>query len=176
MFPVQHQLLWLKYKEKMKRLKYKKDHEYIFVDGYNIINYWDVFKGREESLEDQRNRLANILAEYAHMSREKVILVFDGYMVKKSPGALYSYKGILIIFTKEFETADHFIERELDRMGRVRSIRVATSDNIEQQIILSRGGSRVSAREFEIEVYDTLNKVKKNIRSLNQTYKKNRKS
>ncbi|MDO5041314.1 MAG: NYN domain-containing protein [Peptoniphilus sp.] len=151
----------------MKQLRYKKDSEYIFVDGYNIINYWDVFKDFKGELEDRRLKLCDILAEYAHLTHEKIILVFDGYMVKKSSGAIYDYKGIKVIFTKEFETADHFIEKELAEVGRVRRIRVATSDNIEQQIILSRGGSRISAREFEVEVYTVMNKVKKNIQTSN---------
>ncbi|CDZ74696.1 RNA-binding protein [Peptoniphilus sp. ING2-D1G] len=155
----------------MKQLRYKKDSEYIFVDGYNIMNFWDIFKDFKGELEDRRLKLADILAEYAHLTHEKIILVFDGYMVKKSSGAIYDYKGIKIVFTKEFETADHFIEKELDEIGRVRKIRVATSDNIEQQIILSRGGSRISAREFEVEVYTVINKVKKNIKNNKNTSK-----
>lgn len=152
----------------MKQLKYRLNNQYIFVDGYNIINSWDAFKSDISPLEDQRDKLIDILTEYAHMTSEKIILVFDGYMVKKSPGAIYQHKSIIVVFTKEFETADHFIEKELDRMGRVRRIRVATSDNIEQQIILSRGGSRISAREFEIEVERSLNKIQKKINHLNK--------
>ena len=152
----------------MKQLKYRLNNQYIFVDGYIIINSWDIFKSDTSPLEDQRDKLIDILTEYAHMTSEKIILVFDGYMVKKSPGTIYQHKSIIVVYTKEFETADHFIEKELDRMGRVRRIRVATSDNIEQQIILSRGGSRISAREFEIEVERSLNKIQKKIKHLNK--------
>lgn len=143
----------------MKKLTYKREEEYLFVDGYNIINFWDAFNGND-NLENQRQKLMDILSEYSFMTSEKIILVFDGYMVKKSPGTIFEYKGIVVVYTKEFETADHFIEHELNDIGRVRRVRVATSDNIEQQIILARGGSRVSAREFEIEVEYSMNKLK----------------
>lgn len=135
----------------MKPIRYKKAEKYLFVDGYNIINAWSSFD-KSLPLEDQRKQLVDIISEYAHTVDEKVIVVFDAYMVKKSAGAIYDYKGILVIFTKEFETADHYIERQLSEMPRVKGVRVATSDNIEQQIILSRGGVRLSAREFEVEV------------------------
>ncbi|RVU55066.1 NYN domain-containing protein [Anaerosphaera multitolerans] len=143
----------------MKKLRYEKDVEYLFVDGYNIINFWDSFKDDSISLEDKRLKLMDVLTEYAHMTTEEIILVFDGYMVKKSPGAIYDYNGITVVFTKELETADHFIEHELNEIGRVRKVRVATSDNVEQQIILSRGGSRISAREFEIEVENSMRRL-----------------
>lgn len=135
----------------MKNLTYKKIQKYLFVDGYNIINAWNVFDN-SLPLEDQRQQLIDIIAEYSHTIDEKVIVVFDAYMVKKSAGVIYEYKGIFVVFTKEFETADHYIERQLSEMPRVSGVRVATSDNIEQQIILSRGGVRISAREFEAEV------------------------
>lgn len=150
------------------KIIFKKDQEYLFVDGYNIINAWGIFKEYDETLEDQRKRLVDILSQYANMVSEKIILVFDGYMVKKSPGAIYDENGIKVVFTKEFETADHYIERMLDEMGRVRKIRVATSDNIEQQIILSRGGTRLSAREFEVEVDIVMNKVKRKTKELKE--------
>jgi len=143
----------------MKKLRYKKDTEYLFVDGYNIINYWNAFKDLNITLEEHRIKLIDILSEYSHTTKEQIILVFDGYMVKKSPGAIYDHNGITVVFTREFETADHFIEHELNEIGRVRRVRVATSDNIEQQIILSRGGSRVSAREFEVEVESAMKKI-----------------
>ncbi|EFI41996.1 NYN domain-containing protein [Peptoniphilus sp. oral taxon 386] len=155
----------------MKPIRYLKNYEYLFVDGYNIINSWEVFKNYREDLEEQRKRLIDILSEYSHVIQEKIILVFDGYMVKKSPGAIYEHDNILVVFTRELETADHFIERQLDEMGRVRKIRVATSDNIEQQIILSRGGIRISAREFEVEVENGMKKINKNIVTLKKNYK-----
>lgn len=148
----------------MKKLYYSKNYSYLFVDGYNIINFWSGFENL--SLEDQRDKLIDILTEYAHLTDEKIILVFDGYMVKGSPGSIYKENKLTVVFTKEHETADHFIEKELNKIGRVRNIRVATSDNIEQQIILSRGGSRISAREFEIEVNLMKTKLEKSVENL----------
>lgn len=110
-------------------------------------------------MEDARNELIDIMIEFSHISREHIILVFDAYLVKKSGGNTYKKDGIDIIFTKEFETADHYIERQLDVIGRLTKVRVATSDNVEQQIILSRGGTRISARELEAEVNHSKNKV-----------------
>ncbi|MBP2024835.1 NYN domain-containing protein [Peptoniphilus stercorisuis] len=146
----------------MKKIYYKKDEKYLFVDGYNIINSWEKLKNlSSQNLEDTRQKLMDEMSEFAIFTGESVILVFDGYMVKKSPGAIYKYKGILVVYTKEFETADHFIEKELHEIGRLRQVRVATSDNVEQQMILSRGGTRISARELEIEVENVKNNINK---------------
>ena len=153
--------------KKLQRIHYTKNKEYLFVDGYNIINSWESLKElSRENLEDTRLKLMDKLSEYSHYTGEAVILVFDGYMVKKSPGTTYSYRGIVVVFTKEFETADHYIERELHKIGRVQSVRVATSDSIEQQMILSRGGTRISARELEIEVMNIENTISRKTKEL----------
>ena len=155
--------------KKIKRIHYAKDKDYLFVDGYNIINSWSSLKNLSTaSLEDTRHRLIDILSEYANYTGEEIIVVFDGYMVKKSPGVIYLYNGIIIVYTKEFETADHFIERQLHEIGRYRNVRVATSDNIEQQLILSRGGTRISARELEVEVENVKSKIKKKAKKLKE--------
>ena len=132
---------------------YRKDQAYLFVDGYNIINSWSCFKDMlTEDFEGARLRLMDLLADYAHYSGQFVVLVYDGYRVKKNPGEEFFYKGIRVVFTKAFQTADHYIEQELNAIGRHRTVRVATSDSMEQQMILSRGGTRISARELELEV------------------------
>lgn len=132
-----------------------RNKEYLFVDGYNIINYWEELREKSIiSLEEARNELIEMLAEYHHYTGIEIILVFDAHLVKGNSGKKELYKGIQIIYTKENETADNYIERRLDILGRVRKIRVATSDWLEQQIILSRGGTRISARELEIEIYN----------------------
>lgn len=123
------------------------------MDGYNILNHWENLKElTRKDLETARLTLMEILAEYSHYSGISVILVFDAYRVKKNPGSEFYYKGIRVVYTKEFETADHYIEKELSEIGRHRNVRVATSDNMEQQMILAKGGKRISARELEIEV------------------------
>lgn len=140
--------------------RYKRDVSYLFVDGYNIINSWqNLIDLKNISLEEARNELIDEMIEFSHSTKEHIILVFDAYLVKKSGGKNYERDGIDIIFTKEFETADHYIERQLDEIGKLTNVRVATSDNVEQQIILSRGGTRISARELEAEVLNSKNKV-----------------
>lgn len=152
----------------MRRRKYKKDVHYLFVDGYNIINQFSKLKSlMDKDLEQAREMTMDMLAEFKSQTGEYIILVFDGYMVKNSPGSNFMYKGIEVVFTKEFETADHYIERELDKIGRLRHVRVATSDNIEQQMVLARGGIRLSARELEAEIISEkmkMRRIKKNLR------------
>lgn len=143
-----------------RKSRYRRDVNYLFVDGYNIINSWQsLIELKNVSLEDARNELIDIMIEFSHSTKEHIILVFDAYLVKKSGGKTYKRDGIDVIFTKEFETADHYIERQLDEIGKLTNVRVATSDNVEQQIILSRGGTRISARELEAEVNNSKNKV-----------------
>lgn len=133
--------------------KRSKDREYLFVDAYNIINSWESLKTLGEiDLEEARYELLEILAEYHYFTDIEVIAVFDAHMVKGNSGNEEDYKGIKVVFTKENQTADHYIEKEVDSLGRIKRIRVATSDWLEQQIILSRGGTRISARELEIEI------------------------
>lgn len=142
--------------------KNKGPKEYLFVDGYNIINDWEVLKKKAAiSLEESRIELLDILAEYHHYSGIEIVVVFDAYLVKGNNGELQEFKGIKVVYTKENETADHFIEKTLDTIGKIKSVRVATSDKIEQQIILSRGGTRLSARELEIEILNENNMVKR---------------
>lgn len=136
----------------MKR-KSKKYSEYLFVDGYNIINSWDDLRELSSiSLEVAREELIEIMAEYQHYSDIKVIVVFDAHMVKSNSGKKENIKGVDVVFTKESETADQYIEKVLDSIGRVKSVKVATSDWMEQQIILGRGGTRISARELKAEI------------------------
>lgn len=140
----------------------RKPKEYLFVDGYNIINSWESLKLKKDiNLEEARDELMDILAEYHHYSGIKIILVFDAHFVKDNLGEKINYKGIQVVFTKERESADHYIEKKLNKVGRIKRIRVATSDWLEQQIILSRGGTRISARELEIEVKNKMRRIKK---------------
>lgn len=129
--------------------------EYLFVDGYNIINNWEELRSISlEDLESSRNKLADIMAEYKVCTGIEVIIVFDAHMVKGGCGKVQKYKGIEIVYTREHETADSYIEKTLDRIGRVKRVRVATSDWIEQQVVLGRGGTRISARELKLEIDD----------------------
>lgn len=140
---------------KRKDREYK---EYLFVDGYNIINSWENLRELSKlNLEVARDELIETMAEYQHYSDIKVIVVFDAHMVKGNIGKEESIKGIEVIYTKENETADQYIEKTLDDIGRTKRVRVATSDWLEQQIVLGRGGTRISARELEVEIFNQRN-------------------
>lgn len=133
--------------------KGKRHREYLFVDGYNIINSWDNLRELSSiSLEVAREELMDIMAEYQHYSGIKVIVVFDAHLVRGNSGKKETIKGVEVVYTKENETADQYIEKVLDDIGRIEKVRVATSDWLEQQIILGRGGTRISARELELEI------------------------
>lgn len=127
--------------------------EYLFVDGYNIINNWEILKEKKvENLAEAREELIEIMLEYQSFSGVQVIIVFDAHLVKGNIGTKEERNGLIIVYTQEHETADHFIERSIDKLGRRRRVRVATSDRLEQEIVLGRGATRVSARELEMEV------------------------
>lgn len=135
--------------------KNKGPREYLFVDGYNIINSWEILKGfKDGELEEARNKLIEIMMEYQHYSGIITTIVFDAHLVKGNSGTKERHGELKVVYTKENETADHYIERKIDQIGKVRRVRVATSDWMEQQIILGRGGTRISARELEMEVFN----------------------
>ena len=140
----------------------RRNREYLFVDGYNIINAWDRLKSLSKvDLQLSRDLLIEIMSEYQSYSGINVIVVFDAHMVKGNSGMRETIKGVEVVYTKESETADQFIERRLDDIGREERVTVATSDWMEQQIVLGRGGTRISARELEILVDRDLNKLKR---------------
>ena len=139
--------------------------EYLLVDGYNIIFAWDELNTlSKESLDAARHKLMDILCNYQGFQKCVLILVFDAYRVPGSPGSIEQYHNIHVVYTKEAETADMFIERVTHEIGRNRRVRVATSDGMEQIIILGHGALRVSARMFHEEVQN----VEKQIRALVQ--------
>lgn len=144
--------------------------EYLFVDGYNIINCWDDLRALSNiSLETARNELIDTMAEYQSYTGIKVIIVFDAHLVRGSIEKKEIIKGIEIIYTKEKETADHYIERKLDEIGRIKKVRVATSDWIEQQIVIGRGGTRISARELKLEIGQQKNMIRRKNAKNNET-------
>lgn len=146
--------------------KRNRQREYLFVDAYNIINSWKKLKKIADiNLEEARVELLEVMAEYHHLSGIEIIVVFDAHLVKGNNGKKEYYKGIKVVFTKENQTADHYIEKTLDSLGRIKRIRVATSDWLEQQIVLSRGGTRISARELEIEIINKRKMVDKKFNS-----------
>ena len=129
--------------------------EYLLVDGYNIIFAWDELKKMaSESLDSARELLIHRLCNYQGFSGYEIILVFDAYKVKKNPGSIEKHRNISVVYTKEAETADTYIERVSHELSKNHRVRVATSDGPEQMIILGSGALRVPAAAFHKELMD----------------------
>ncbi|MEG2420780.1 MAG: TetM/TetW/TetO/TetS family tetracycline resistance ribosomal protection protein [Oscillospiraceae bacterium] len=136
--------------------------EYLLVDGYNVIFAWDDLAAlAAESLDLARNRLIGMLCNYQGFRQCQVILVFDAYKVKANPGTVEQVHNITVVYTKEAETADLYIEKTAHQMGKDHRVRVVTSDGLEQMIILGHGALRVPSRLFRQE----LDEIEKAIRS-----------
>ena len=127
--------------------------EYLLVDGYNIIFAWEELKAvARDSLDAARTLLCDLLSNYQGFKKCEVILVFDAYKVQGNPGSVSRYHNIYVVYTKEAETADAYIEKATYEIGRRHRVRVATSDGPEQLIILGHGALRLSASAFRQEV------------------------
>ena len=127
--------------------------EYLLVDGYNIIFAWDNLKETaKKDLNSARDALIDILCNYQGFTQCEVILVFDAYKVKGNAGSVEKINNISVVYTKEAETADMYIEKTTHTLAPKHRVRVATSDNLEQIIILGSGAIRVSAGELLSEV------------------------
>lgn len=135
-------------------LKKKKEmDEYLLVDGYNIIFAWDDLKELAEmNIDGARTRLMDILSNYQGYKKCRLILVFDAYKVEGNPGEVVKYHNIHVVYTKEAETADQYIEKTVHEIGRKYHVTVATSDHLEQVIILGQGGHRLSAQNLREEI------------------------
>ncbi len=130
-----------------------KGPEYLLVDGYNIIFAWDDLKQlAEENLELARSRLIHRMGNYQGWRKNNIIIVFDAYRVKGKDRTLEQHGEIHVVYTKEAETADSYIEQVSHTLAKEYRVRVATSDGLEQIIVLGNGAQRVSARELLAEV------------------------
>ena len=131
----------------------KEGPEHLLVDGYNVIFAWDDLRDlAAESLEAARGKLMDILCNYAAYRQCVPILVFDAYKVKGGVGSVERYHNLYVVYTKEAETADMYIEKATHRIAKHHRTRVVTSDATEQLIILGAGALRVSSRSFREEV------------------------
>lgn len=135
--------------------------DYLLVDGYNVIFAWDALRRLADgSLDAARRRLMDILYNYAGYKRCVPILVFDAYKVRGGAREVEKYHNLYVVYTREAETADMYIERATHELAREHRTRVVSSDGAEQIIVMGHGALRVSARAFEEEV----NAVEKEIR------------
>ena len=139
------------------RPKKKTDYEdYLLVDGYNIIFAWDELKELSEvNIEGARGKLMDVLCNYQGYKKNTVILVFDGYKVPGNIGEVIKYHNIYVVYTKEAETADQYIEKTVQEIAKKHRVTVATSDALEQMIIIGQGAHRISARDLRDEIAHT---------------------
>ena len=127
--------------------------EYLLVDGYNIIFAWEELKELADAdVAGARGRLMDILCNYQGYRKCTLILVFDAYKVEGNPGEVMKYHNIYVVYTREAETADQYIEKTVRKMARHHEVTVATSDALEQVIILGHGAHRLSAGGLKEEV------------------------
>lgn len=139
--------------------------EYLLVDGYNIIFAWEELNElAKASIDAARNKLMDILSNYQGFSGCTLILVFDAYKVKGNQGEVQKYHNIYVVYTKEAETADQYIEKTTHEIGRKYKVTVATSDALEQVIVMGQGAYRISARDF----YEEVERTEKQIQEINE--------
>ena len=137
----------------------------IFVDGYNVINYWPELRDiKDQSMEIAREKLIETLNNYASYKDYMVKIIFDAHLKKGNLETTEKISERLsVVFTKEGETADSFIEKNVDEIGRKAEVSVVTSDSLEQQLIFQRGAVRISSLEFYHEVKEAELCIKGNI-------------
>lgn len=152
----------LKYKDRHSRQTRKKDR-YLLVDGYNIIFAWDELKKlADTSLDTARTKLMDLMCNYQGYKAYVVIVVFDAYKVQGNKGEVQKYNNIHVIYTKEAETADQYIEKAVHEIGRQHDVTVATSDALEQMIIWGEGAKRLSAKDLQDELRHAEEDIREN--------------
>lgn len=138
--------------------------EYLLVDGYNIIFAWDELKElADKNIDSARDKLMDIMCNYQGAKKVNLILVFDAYKVSGGQGEVFDYHNIHVVYTKEAETADQYIEKVSHELSRKYQVTVATSDRLEQMIIWGAGARRISAQGFYDEVMEANREIRDNI-------------
>ncbi|MDQ6422067.1 NYN domain-containing protein [Paenibacillus sp. LHD-117] len=140
-------------------------NDVLLVDGYNMIGAWPVLERlKEADLEEARDKLLDMLADYQGFSGMSIYVIFDAHQVP-GLGATYKQHKLTVVYTKEKETADECIERLCgELMARRRNIYVATSDLVEQHVAFGKGALRLSARELLIDINQNRKLIEQNIR------------
>lgn len=152
--------------------KKKAQEEYLLVDGYNIIFAWDDLKELAEgNLNAAQGKLMDILSNYQGIRKCKLILVFDAYKVEGHVEEVIKYHNIYVVYTKEAETADQYIEKTVHKIGRQYEVTVATSDRLEQIIILGQGANRISAKGLKEEIAAASAEIRQDWRMRRQSSK-----
>lgn len=141
------------YKGKENTVRYESEKEYLLVDGYNIIFAWDELRSLSEvNIDSARDKLMDIMCNYQGYKNVELILVFDAYKVHGGERKIFDYHNIHVVYTKEAETADQYIEKFAHDVGKKYRVTVATSDRLEQMIVWGAGAKRLSAQGLYEEV------------------------
>ena len=152
----------------------RKTNSYLIIDGYNIINAWDELKEiAKYSLEDSRDKLIHYMIDYAEFTGKKAIIVFDAYNIKNSKEKVEQRKHITIVYTKEHQTADSYIEKFIGSLSKYDDIKVATNDYAEQQIVLGKGASRITSRELKLDLENAKSKIREKNTSVQKKIQRN---
>ena len=147
--------------ERQKRMRKDQMEEYLLVDGYNVIFAWEDLKELAKvNIEGARNKLMDVLCNYQGFKKCNLILVFDAYKVQGQELGVQKYHNIYVVYTKEAETADQYIEKVVHEIGRKYHVTVATSDNVEQVMTLGQGGKLLSARDLRTEVEEVQRQIR----------------
>lgn len=132
------------------------------IDGYNVINAWPELKELAmQNLEDARLALIEELAEYMSMSGEEVIIVFDAYNLDRPKETIDEKYGMKIVYTKRFQTADTYIEKQILNIGRRHNLKVVTDDGQIQILATSKGASRMTSTELKADIFNNNSKIKR---------------
>ena len=143
-----------------------------FIDGYNVINKWPKLReAARKSLQTARDNLIEDLAEYSYLTGEELVIVFDAYNLDRLKETTITKYGMEIVFTKRFQTADTYIERELTKIARRHNVKVVTDDGAVQNLALSKGAARMTALELQHDLDSLRSKIKiRQKKSFSQNY------
>lgn len=150
--------------------KKKEKEDYLLVDGYNVIFAWEDLKELAKAdIHAAQTKLMDILSDYQGYRGGTLILVFDAYKVEGHVEETVRYHNIYVVYTREAETADQYIERTVHRLGKEYDVTVATSDGLEQIIIMGQGARRLSAADLKLEISNTRQQIRQDITARRQS-------
>lgn len=130
------------------------------IDGYNVINAWsNLLEISKSSLEDAREKFIDEMAEYKSLSGEEIIIVFDAYNLDRTKETILEKYGMEIVYTKRFQTADTYIEKQILRLGHKHNLKVVTDDGQIQILATSKGASRITSNELRADIYNNQKKI-----------------
>ena len=158
----------------MRYLNKDKINKYLIVDGYNIINALENLREISKTdLEHARTILIDNMIEYVEFTGKIGIIVFDAYNVRNSKEKVEQFRNVTVVYTKEHQTADSYIEMYINNLSKYDDIKVATNDYAEQQIVLGKGATRISARELKIDFEEAKSKMNEKNKNIEKKIQRN---